>query len=255
MSYFIQALAVTDDPGERTMLKERAAEAARLRRAQLRRGDAPARGGSGEHRAAGDLLGAGRVTAEWAYVMLTDGQAVEAVDLLTPLLAEVDRLHDPAADPVIATIGAQLSRAYMLSGEHGLAIELADRTIAIAERLGATEITLDTLVTKGCRSRRCASRRARRSCSGPCVLADHPRVGPDRVSGPQQRDVRLAYVDAAATTELVASTREPRAGPPAGPSLHDAALCGLDDPDRLLHRGLGRRPPGIRRTRPRLPAR
>ena len=207
MSYFIQALAVTDDPGERTMLKERAAEAASFagHYAEAMR---LLKEAAGEHRAAGDLLGAGRVTAEWAYVMLTDGQAVEAVDLLTPLLAEVDRLEDPAADPVIATIGAQLSRAHMLSGEHGLAIELADRTIAIAERLGATEITLDTLVTKG------SSVATMREQEGTAILLGALRLatihGLARTEYRARNNVmvRLAYVDAAAATELVAGGLE-----------------------------------------------
>ena len=81
--------------------------------------------------------------------MLFEGQAVEVIELLTPILAEIESGADPQADPVIAAVASQLSRANMLNGEHARAIELADRAIAISERLGETAITLDTLVTKG----------------------------------------------------------------------------------------------------------
>ncbi len=202
MSYFIQALAVTEDPLERTALKERAGEAAT---AAGRYADAMRlyEEAAAEHRAAGDLLGAGRASAERAMVMLHDGKAVEAAELLTPLLAEVDALQDPASDPVVAAIASQLGRAHMLNGEHDRAIVLADRAIAIAERLGETEITLDTLVTKG------SSVGALRELEGTAILLGALRLA--EIHGFPRTELRarnnatlkLAYIDVTAAVEVV----------------------------------------------------
>ena len=96
----------------------------------------------------------------------------------------------------------------MLSGEHGLAIELADRTIAIAERLGATEITLDTLVTKGSSVATMREQEGMAILLGALRLATIHGLARTEFRARNNVMVRLAYVDAAAATELVAGGLE-----------------------------------------------
>jgi tetratricopeptide (TPR) repeat protein len=202
MSYFLQALAVTDDPLEQATLKERAADAAtnagRYPEA-ARLADEAAQ----EHRLAGDLIGAGRATAQGATAMLFDGRAVEVIESLTSLLADIDALHDPAAEPTQAAITSQLSRALMLDGAHERAIELADRAIVLAERLGEVEIAIDTLVTKG------SSVGVFREQEGMAILLGAVRLaqihGLTRVEFRARNNVmiKVAMVDAPAALDIV----------------------------------------------------
>ena len=202
LAFLLQALAVTEDPVEQTHLRERAAEAASFA------GHGPEASrlleeAAAGHRAAGDRLGAARVSADQASAMLFEGQAGEVIELLTPILAEIDSMGDPGADPVIAAVASQLSRANMLNGEHPRAIELADRAIAISERLGERAITLDTLVTKG------TSVSSIREEEGTVILLGAVRLA--RVYGLAKIELRarnnvitlLAFRDPRASIELI----------------------------------------------------
>ena len=70
------------------------------------------------------------------------------------------------------------------------AIELADRAIAIAERLGETAITLDTLVTKGTIGRRPPRAGGHGDPARRRPPGRDPRLRDDRAPGPEQRDAQ-----------------------------------------------------------------
>ncbi len=125
------------------------------------------------------------------------------IESLTSLLADIDALHDPAAEPTQAAITSQLSRALMLDGAHERAIELADRAIVLAERLGEVEIAIDTLVTKG------SSVGVFREQEGMAILLGAVRLaqiyGLTRVEFRARNNVmiKVAMVDAPAALDIV----------------------------------------------------
>ena len=145
LRFFEQALLVTSDPTETADLLERAAEAAsiagrhevaetHLRRAidiQRERLDRPA---------------VARATATLGRALLTAGKPAEGIDVLVRGASE---FADLDADPGFVALLGQLARGYFLHEDPGAAIEVADRTLAAAERADLSEIIADTLVTKG----------------------------------------------------------------------------------------------------------
>jgi class 3 adenylate cyclase/tetratricopeptide (TPR) repeat protein len=148
LRFFEQALLVTSDPAETAALLERAGEAAsdasiagrnevaekHLRRAiEIRRdlGDRPA---------------IARGTAALGQALLSASKPTESIDILESGASE---FADLDTDPGYIALVGQLARAYFLHEDLGRAIEVADRTLAAAERADLREITADTLVTKG----------------------------------------------------------------------------------------------------------
>ena len=148
LRFFEQALLVTSDPTETAELLQRAGEAAshasmagrhevaerHLRRAiEVRRdlGDRPA---------------IARATAALGQALLEAAKPAESIDLLEPGASEFADLDD---DPGFIALVGQLARAYFMHEDPARAIEVADRTLAAAERADLSRIIADTLVTKG----------------------------------------------------------------------------------------------------------
>jgi class 3 adenylate cyclase/tetratricopeptide (TPR) repeat protein len=145
LRFFEQALLVTRDPAETAELLERAGEAAsiagrhevaqtHLRRAIEIRGDL------------GDRPAIARAKAALGRALLTAYQPVEGIAVLEPAASEFADLDD---DPAFVALLGQLARAYFLHEDLARAIEVADRALAAAERADLSEISADTLVTKG----------------------------------------------------------------------------------------------------------
>jgi class 3 adenylate cyclase/tetratricopeptide (TPR) repeat protein len=148
LRFFEQALLVTSDPAETAELLERAGEAAsnasiagrhevaerHLRRAiEIRRdlGDRPA---------------IARATAALGRALVNASQASDGIAVLERGSTE---FADLDTDPGFVALLGELARAYFLHEDLEPAIEVADRTLAAAERADLSLIIADTLVSKG----------------------------------------------------------------------------------------------------------
>ena len=138
-------MTVVADPADEASLHERAGEAAA---AVARVEDAAT-----HYRAAielraklGDRGAEARVTASYASALVVAYRFDDALALLTEAS---ERFADLADDPGVATLNGQLARAYFLTDENMKAVAVADRVLAVAERLNLVDVVADTLVTRG----------------------------------------------------------------------------------------------------------
>ena len=142
--FFEQAIDVATDETEQADLRERAGASA----AQAGRYDVAERGlrmALATYAGRGDLRGVVRATTLLGRAMTNSGHPAAAV----ALLAAASSSGDPASDPTLASLDAELARAHFFADEPDRAIEVADRALRVAERLGLVAVVADTLVTKG----------------------------------------------------------------------------------------------------------
>jgi class 3 adenylate cyclase/tetratricopeptide (TPR) repeat protein len=145
VSFWNQAISVTNDPAEQTDLLERAGESASI---AARWEDADRFLGSAieQHRRRGDRQALARAAAILGRALLSQYRVQEAIELLTPIRAEVDDIEN---DPSVVALDSQLARIHYFNGEPVRALEIADRVLGIAERLQLTSIVAETLNTRG----------------------------------------------------------------------------------------------------------
>jgi class 3 adenylate cyclase/tetratricopeptide (TPR) repeat protein len=143
--YLTEALEVTSDAAEATELLERAG-AAMGQAAKFDVAEAHLRRALQQRRDAGDRASAARTTALLAQTLVNAYRRRDAVELLTPALAEFGDLGD---DPGLAMLEHQLARAHWFLGELERAIELADSALARAERIDDVSQTADAMISKG----------------------------------------------------------------------------------------------------------
>jgi len=141
--YLESALEVTDDPGERATLHERAAGAA-WQADRMTAALDHARAAEEIHAGQGDRLGVLRARTLQATTYLASHADRPAVSLLRSALEEVADLP-PSAESVSAQ--AELARALMLSGDPE-AIDWADRVLGSLQVV-TPKIIVETLITKG----------------------------------------------------------------------------------------------------------
>ena len=233
---------MTSDPAETAELLERAGEAA---------SDASF---AGRHEVAerhlrhaieirhhlGDRPAIARATAALGKALLAASKPAESIDILESGATE---FADLDIDPGFIALLGQLARAYFLHEDLVRAIEVADRTLAAAERADLREITADTLVTKGS-----ALAYLGRAIEGLGLLAAAQALAESNgFDGTVMR----------AVGNLASIVREPRpedgpglgpdrhhAGPPTGRSAFPHHLrrerCRMCDPDGRLGLGVGR---------------
>jgi class 3 adenylate cyclase/tetratricopeptide (TPR) repeat protein len=143
ISYIEQALSVTSEPADRAGLLEAAATSARAAGGQ-QMAERYAREAIAIHAERGNDDGVGRASALLGHVLINSGDLGAAIDVMQAALAP-DRER---SDAVSAALLATLSRAYMRNNQEALAIEMADRALAIAERRNLDEIVAEALVNK-----------------------------------------------------------------------------------------------------------
>jgi class 3 adenylate cyclase/tetratricopeptide (TPR) repeat protein len=145
IAYLEQALEVTPEAAERAELLLRAARSSDL---ASRYAEAVpfAEQAIAAFEAAGDVTGTVRARSELGAILLDAARIADARDVLEATLAGVDEAVDPA---VRAEVLSNLSRALMRSDEPGRAIEVADRALAIAERLDLELIVAEAFNNKG----------------------------------------------------------------------------------------------------------
>ncbi|MGH3075382.1 MAG: hypothetical protein ACRDQC_10660, partial [Gaiellales bacterium] len=140
-----QALAVTTDPAEEADLLGRAGEAASAA-AHHDEAEKLLRRAVELHRARGDRPAITRATAALASAMLATYRNEQALAVLEAAIEEFSDLED---DPGLVAILGQTARAYYLHENAEVAIPIADRALAAAERADLVAIIADALVTRG----------------------------------------------------------------------------------------------------------
>jgi class 3 adenylate cyclase/predicted ATPase len=145
VSYLRQAIAITADPAERADLYLRAARSAND--AALHQ-DAQelVQAGVKLARETGDLPAAGAGEALHGEILIDWGHTSEAVEVLE---AAVAAFPDSGSDEVRATLLANLSRAYMRTGQADESIRAADLALALAEHRHLDLIIAETFNNKG----------------------------------------------------------------------------------------------------------
>jgi tetratricopeptide (TPR) repeat protein len=145
LRFFEQALAVTSDPAETAELLERAGEAASIA-SRHEVAELHLRRVVEIRREVGDRPGIVRATAALGRALTSALKTPGSIEILESGASEFADLDD---DPGFIELLGQLARAHFLHEDMGPAIEVADRTLAAAERGDLREISADTLVTKG----------------------------------------------------------------------------------------------------------
>jgi tetratricopeptide (TPR) repeat protein len=145
LHFFEQALLVTSDRAETADLLEKAGEAASFagqHEVALRH----SRRAIDIRRELGDRPAIARATAGLGRAMLTAADVTECIGMLE---LGVGEFADLETDPAYVSLLGQLARAYFLHEDLPAAVDVADRTLAAAERADLSYIVADTLVTKG----------------------------------------------------------------------------------------------------------
>ena len=144
--YLEQALSITTVPAERGDLLERAATSADAA-ARYEVAINHAHGAIAAYHEAGDRLATGRATGLLGSVFIDAGNLREATRVLEGGLEDLP--DGDAEDETRAVLLAHLSRALMRSAEYPRAVELADRSLALAERLNLEQIVAEAFINKG----------------------------------------------------------------------------------------------------------
>ncbi|HXI46763.1 MAG TPA: adenylate/guanylate cyclase domain-containing protein, partial [Candidatus Acidoferrales bacterium] len=143
--YLVEAIEVTSDPAEAAELLERAGTAFG-QAAQVEAADTHLRRAVAQRRELGDRAGAARGTALLAQALINAWRRPEAIEILTPAVAE---FADLEGDPALPMLEHQLARAHWFMGDLPRAIELADRALARAERIDNADQLAEAMISKG----------------------------------------------------------------------------------------------------------
>ncbi len=144
-TFLLEAVEVTSDRAEIGDLLERAGEASILA-GQYERAEPLLHEAIQRREELADRSGAARATALLGQGLVNAWRSQEALEVLEPAVATYANLDD---DPALAAIEHQLARAYWFGDRNDDAIALADVAIGRAERIEATELIADALITKG----------------------------------------------------------------------------------------------------------
>jgi class 3 adenylate cyclase/tetratricopeptide (TPR) repeat protein len=144
-SFLEQALEVSDDPAEQAELLERAGATASAA-GHHERAERHLRRALELQSERGDRSAVARATATLGRVLLNGRRTGQALALLEPAAIDLADLSD---EPALVALRGQLARAYMFHDDNERAVEVADETLRVAERLDLVPIVADTLITKG----------------------------------------------------------------------------------------------------------
>jgi class 3 adenylate cyclase/tetratricopeptide (TPR) repeat protein len=140
-----QALALTAAPAEQALLLERAGTMAETA-ARLDESESYYDRAYELYMQLGDMAAASRARARLGAVRMFAGRPAEAIELLEPILAEVEASGDNAT---AAQVGAQLGRAYMMAERNDRALAVLDRALDYASALDDVPTIVDILTSKG----------------------------------------------------------------------------------------------------------
>ena len=143
VSYLDQALTITSEARERAPLLDRAARAAA---AASRDAEKYAQAAIAAYRELGDRVAAAGATARLGKVLIDAGEVARATEVLEGAVPEAEATAD---ESVLAETLAHLSRAHMRTANADRAVEVADRALAIGERLNLDAAVAEAFVNKG----------------------------------------------------------------------------------------------------------
>ena len=144
LDYVEKALAVTPDPADQAVLHEAASTAAHSA-ALLPSAERHGRAALDWYRTQDDPIGVARAALCIVQPYFEEGKTAEASAVLEATLAETAAVAD---DPTVVALVAALARVQMQTG-HPDAIQTVDRALVAAERLRATRIIVEGMITKG----------------------------------------------------------------------------------------------------------
>ena len=145
LTFLRQALTVTAEPDEEAELLVRAGEVATLT-ARHDEAEALLVRAVELDRTRGDRRATARASAALGKGLLSARRTAPAVELLEAAAVE---FADLGTDPALVALHSQLARACMFAGDSRRAVEMADRTLEVAEHGDLTALLADTLITKG----------------------------------------------------------------------------------------------------------
>ena len=145
VTFFEQALAISADPTDRAALLELAAASANVAAAQ-ELAERYARDAIDLHLAAGNDEDAVRCSALLGRILIDAGRLEDAIVAMETSLA---RRGEKPDDGVTAVLLATLSRAYMRGNRQRPAIEVADRALTVAERDNLDAVVAEAFNNKG----------------------------------------------------------------------------------------------------------
>ncbi len=143
LTFLEQALTVAAEPIDRAPILDRAAESAAAASREAERYGSAA---IAAYLAVDDPVAAAAATARLGKVLIDNGQLLRARDVLDLAVPEAEALGD---DPVLAETLEHAARVHMRLGEGEVAAALADRGLAIAERLNLERIVVEGFVNRG----------------------------------------------------------------------------------------------------------
>ncbi len=145
VGFLEQALEVATDDAQRADLLDQAGEAA----TKAARGDIAVgflERANEIRQALGDRIALGRTIGLQASALSSARRREQAIALLEPAVADLADLSD---DPVVVRLMLSLGRNLYLTEQHDRGLELTERALALAERLGLVDIAAEALGTKG----------------------------------------------------------------------------------------------------------
>ena len=145
LAFIEQARTVTQDSAEHAELLEAAAVAATLRQ-RFTEAEAFLRDALARREALGDPRAIAHTVVALARVLVRGFRFEAATSLIE---GGVTRFADLRGEKVFAELEGQLARVYMLTTRWADSLPIADRVLEVAEREELTELTADTLITKG----------------------------------------------------------------------------------------------------------
>ena len=145
LAFIEQARSVTRDSAEHADLLEAAAVAA-TQRQRFTEAEAFLHDALARREAMGDSHAIARTVVALARVLIRAFRFEAATPMIEGALT---RFADLRGETVFADLEGQLARAYMLTARWADSLPIADRVLEVAEREELTELTADTLITKG----------------------------------------------------------------------------------------------------------
>ena len=145
LAFLRQSLAVTSDPTEAADALDAAGEAA-VHAARHHDAEELLRGALARREAITDRPGALATTSLLATALVSAGRHDEGLEIMQ---AGLERYADLSDEPAYIRLEAQLARVQMLRNDGPASLEVCDRVLAAAERIGDVRTIADTLVTRG----------------------------------------------------------------------------------------------------------
>jgi class 3 adenylate cyclase/tetratricopeptide (TPR) repeat protein len=145
LTFLNEAMSVVTEPAEAAELVERAGEVATIG-ARPDEAETYLREALRLQRTLGSTIGIARAGAKLGRALTVVYHVEPALEVLTEVAAEIGELRDT---PDGIQVDVMLARVHWLRDEPQIALQLADKVLALAERLDLVEAVAETLIVRG----------------------------------------------------------------------------------------------------------